>query len=185
MAKRDNHYEAAFEAYLQRRRIAYVAVDEHRRSPLGFLPLGRLSAAAGGTAVAELPRSLKNLDFLVNAAGGWTWLVDVKGRRFPSPGGRYFRNWSTQDDLASLARWQELFGESFQGLFVFAYNIEGERSPLPAEDLFAFRQRTYGFVGVRVGDYAARARVISPKWGTVAVPTREFRQLARPLSTML
>ena len=31
MAKRDNHYEAAFEAYLRDRRLGYVAVDESRR----------------------------------------------------------------------------------------------------------------------------------------------------------
>ena len=65
MAKRDNHYEAAFEAYLQARQIAYVAVDEARRSRI----------AAG---------SLKNVDFLVSPADGLTLLVDVKGRRFPS-----------------------------------------------------------------------------------------------------
>ena len=65
MAKRDNHYEAAFEAYLQDRRVAYVAVDEQRRSRI----------AAG---------SLKNVDFLVSPADGVTLLVDVKGRRFPS-----------------------------------------------------------------------------------------------------
>ena len=29
---RDNHYEAAFEAYLRARRLPYIAVDEARRS---------------------------------------------------------------------------------------------------------------------------------------------------------
>ena len=75
MTKRDNHYEAAFEAYLRARQTPYVAVDETRRSLAG-------------------QRSLKNLDFIVSppvasAAGreesaGRSWLVDVKGRRFPS-----------------------------------------------------------------------------------------------------
>jgi hypothetical protein len=32
MANRDNHYEAAFEAYLRVRGVPYVAVDEARRS---------------------------------------------------------------------------------------------------------------------------------------------------------
>ena len=32
MAKRDNHYEAAFEAYLRARQVPYVAVDETKRS---------------------------------------------------------------------------------------------------------------------------------------------------------
>ncbi len=32
---RSNHYEAAFEAYLQEQRLCYVAVDERRRAILG------------------------------------------------------------------------------------------------------------------------------------------------------
>ena len=82
MANRDNHYEAAFEAYLRSRGVPYVAVDEAKRSLL-----------SNGA-------SIKSLDFIVSggvdisvcpAAGGnvcstrpITWLVDVKGRRFPS-----------------------------------------------------------------------------------------------------
>ena len=66
MANRDNPYEAAFEEYLRARGVPYVAVDEARRSVL----------AEGG--------SLKSLDFIVSTPGPVTWLVDVKGRRFPS-----------------------------------------------------------------------------------------------------
>jgi hypothetical protein len=65
MANRDNHYEAAFEEYLRERGVPYVAVDEARRSVL----------SGGG--------SLKSLDFIVSAPEAM-WLVDVKGRRFPS-----------------------------------------------------------------------------------------------------
>jgi hypothetical protein len=65
MANRDNHYEAAFEAYLRSRGVPYVAVDEARRTLLG------------GT-------SIKSLDFIVSPVGAQSLLVDVKGRRFPS-----------------------------------------------------------------------------------------------------
>ncbi len=65
MANRDNHYEAAFEAYLRSRGVPYVAVDEAKRSVL----------SDGG--------SIKSLDFIVSAPAA-TWLVDVKGRRFPA-----------------------------------------------------------------------------------------------------
>jgi len=37
MAKRSNHYEAAFEEYLRQRQIPYVAVDEKKRALLGML----------------------------------------------------------------------------------------------------------------------------------------------------
>jgi len=76
MANRDNHYEAAFEEYLRAKRLPYVAVDEARRSIL-----------ADG-------RSIKSLDFIVSSPSETTWLVDVKGRRFPSGDGQkqYWKN---------------------------------------------------------------------------------------------
>jgi hypothetical protein len=164
MANRDNHYEAAFEAYLRARRMAYVAVDESRRS-----------LVANG--------SLKSLDFIVSPLGGTSWLVDVKGRRFPSGDEQkqYWKNWSTRDDLRSLAAWQSHFGTGFCPLLVFAYHLVGSRSPLPRERLFEFRGAQYGFVGVRLADYVPFARPISESWDTVAMPTGLFRRAARPL----
>ena len=110
-------------------------------------------------------------------------MVDVKGRRFPAgeEQKQYWKNWSTQDDLRSLARWESLFGDRFRGLFVFAYHIVGDRAPLPPDQLFAHRGDLYGFVGISLADYAGWARLISPSWDTVAMPTAEFRRLARPI----
>jgi len=169
MANRDNHYEAAFEELLRRRGVPYVAVDEARRSVL-----------ADG-------RSIKSLDFIVSSPRETTWLVDVKGRRFPSGDEtkQYWKNWSPREDLRSLAQWEELFGESFRGLLVFAYNIVGDRAPLPPEQLFEHRGGLYGFVGIELSEYAALARPISPSWDTVAVPTSDFRRLARPIDCFL
>jgi hypothetical protein len=98
---------------------------------------------------------------------------------------QYRKNWSTRDDLVSLARWEKLFGERFQALFVFAYNIRGDRAPLAAEELFTFRNRVYGFVAIRLEQYACYARPISPRWDTWAMPVKRFRQLARPLASLL
>jgi hypothetical protein len=167
MANRDNHYEAAFEEYLRARHIPYVAVDETRRS---LLP----------------DSSLKSLDFIVSTRRGVSWLVDVKGRRFPS--GRqkqYWKNWSTRDDLTSLRQWERLFGQPFGALFVFAYNIVGDQAPLPVERLFEYQGGLYGFVAIRMTDYAEYARPISPSWDTVAMPVLNFRQLAAPFEQFL
>lgn len=167
MANRANHYEAALEAYLRFMRIPYLAVDEKRRSLLG-------------------ERSVKNLDFVVTAPGGASWLVDVKGRRFPAGAARQFwKNWSTTDDLESMAHWQELFGPRAVGLFVFAYHLVGRESPVPADQVFVFRDELYGFVGIRHADYAPSSRRISPRWNTIALATKEFRRLARPLQDWL
>lgn len=166
--KRDNHYEAAFEAYLRRERLAYIAVDEARRS---LVPDG----------------SLKSLDFIVSPPGGPAWLVDVKGRRFPSGDEHqtYWKNWSTRDDLRSLAAWQRHFGAGFTPLLVFAYHLVGSRSPLPQEQLFEFRGAHYGFVAVRLADFVPHARPLSDSWDTVAMPVGEFRRAARSLADLL
>ena len=174
MANRENHYEAAFEEYLRSRGVPYIAVDEAKRSVL----------SDGET--------IKSLDFIVSSPGPVSWLVDVKGRKFPSGDiqKQYWKNWSTRDDLVSLARWERLFGQTFCGLFVFAYNILGNRAPLPYEQLFKFRHprtgtRLYAFVAVRLTDYAGHARPISAKWDTLAMPAADFRRLAHPLDELL
>ncbi|HEX5102810.1 MAG TPA: HYExAFE family protein [Pirellulaceae bacterium] len=175
MAKRNNHYEAAFEAWLRRLRVPYVAVDETHRSLAG----------AG---------SLKSVDFIVSPPGQATtvadsaapahWLVDVKGRRFPT-GASYWKNWSTADELASLASWETLFGARFAALLVFAYNVIGSRAPLPADELFVFRGSLYGFVAIRLDHYTSCAQPLSPRWGTVCMPVAHFRALARPAREVL
>jgi hypothetical protein len=169
MANRDNHYEAAFEEFLRSRGVPYVAVDEAKRS--------LLSDGA----------SIKSLDFIVSAPAQVTWLVDVKGRRFPSGDvqKQYWKNWSTRDDLQSLAQWEGLFGASFRGLFVFAYDVLGDRSPLKAEELFEHRGSLYGFVAVTLSDYAGHAHPISPRWDTWAMSAGDFRRFARPLTELL
>lgn len=163
MAKRDNHYEAAFEAWLQWLGLPYVAVNENQRAPCGAL-------------------TLKSLDFIVSprAAAG-RWLVDVKGRQFPTAGRQYWRNWCSADELASLAAWEALLGADFQGLLVFAYNVVGDVAPLPAGELFSFRGRLYGFVGIRLDHYTSWARPLSQRWNTVSLATEPFRALARPV----
>jgi hypothetical protein len=165
MAKRDNHYEAAFEAWLRWQQVPYVAVDETHRSLAG-------------------PQSLKSVDFIVSPQScASRWLVDVKGRRFPT-GKSYWKNWSTGDELASLANWETLLGPQFAGLLVFAYNVVGDRAPLAADELFVFRGSLYGFVAIRLDHYTSWSRQLSPRWGTVSVPVAKFRSLARPAAEL-
>ncbi len=168
MAKRSNHYELAFEDYLRQHRVAYVAVNEQRRSLI----------AQG---------SLKNLDFIVSPTDSVSLLVDVKGRQFPSgtKSKQYWRNWSTWDDLHSMARWQAKMGDDSCALFVFAYEVIGERSPIDSAELFAFRDRWYAFLAVRIADYVQFCRPLSEKWQTVAMPTKLFRQAAFPFAELL
>lgn len=162
LAKRNNHYETAFGAFLRYRRIPYVAVDETRRSLTG-------------------ERSLKNIDYIVSPRQQErSWLVDIKGRRFSTGKSQYWRNWCTAEELASLAGWEALFGERFTALLVFAYEVVGDLAPLPAEQLFEHSGTIYGFVGVRLDHYVSWSRQLSQRWQTVTVPVPKFRALARP-----
>ena len=169
MTKRNNHYEVAFEAYLRQRAIPYVAVNEQRRS-----------------LVAE-KQSIKSLDFLVSPQGSrLKFLVDVKGRRFDCrPGGNRWLNWTMADDLHGMAHWEQLFGSESHALLVFAYNIVGNRSPFPLEQLFVYRGMLYTFLAIGLDHYMGWSRQVSKRWKTHAMPTAEFRRLALPLEEML
>ena len=161
-----NHYEAAFEAYLKKQKITFLAMAERHRNPL------------------EDGSTLKNLDFVISRPAGTSWLVDVKGRKFPGGGG-YWKHWTTRDDLIGIRHWEKMFGDRFSGLFVFAYLVCGSKSPLPENKLFEYRQRLYGFVGISVTDYLSEIRLLSPKWRTFAMPTERFRQLAKPFEEFI
>jgi len=163
------HYEAAFEDLLRQRRIPYVAVDEAKRA---------LFAEA----------HIKSLDFIVYVEDGTNLLVDVKGRRFPDQGGsgtRYWENWSTRDDLESLATWEQIFGEGFAGLLAFAYHIRRHSDEAKFVTRHTYRNASYGLMGVWAAEYRQHAVTRSSSWQTVSVPTRVFRRLARPLDVFL
>jgi hypothetical protein len=168
---RGNHYEAAFEAYLQWRRLGYVAVNETRRAVVGDAPL-------------------KSLDFIVLGPDGARLVVDVKGRRFPlgkpDKPRRVWECWSTREDVDGLQRWAELSGPGYTGVLVFAYHVlRSVELPDDVEDLWTWRGRRYLLRAVTAADYRLHMRVRSPKWGTVALPTAAFRSLVRPLHHFL
>jgi hypothetical protein len=164
---RSNHYEAAFEAYLQAQRLCYVAVDETRRSLIDEEPV-------------------KSLDFIVH---GETvrLLIDIKGRRFPTGSPqrrrRIWECWSTEEDITGLGRWQERFGPGYRGVLVFAYLLGDDVTvPDDTDDLWRWRGRRYLFRAVPADAYRQAMRVRSPRWKTVSLPGPVFRRLVRPIS---
>lgn len=165
MSQRHIHYEAAFEDFLRSRGIAYIPVDERRK------------AIFSGARV-------KSFDFLVYRKPGETWLVDVKGRKFPydTPSNkRYWENWLTHEDLDGLKQWQGTFGDGFVAMIVFAYHLLDPEDRQPAPEIHPFRGRYYAFLAVPADIYAKHARERSAKWQTVTVPAAKFRELARPI----
>ena len=183
--KRTNHYDVAFDAYLRRAGVPFVVVDEARRARLNQV-------------------SLKSLDFIVTAPGNRNLLVDVKGRQFPSGwssasshSGHVWENWATKDDLDGLLRWQEVFGEGFRAMLVFAYELldarpDSDRTGLPESHsavrrggVFPFRDRVYSFFGVWADEYKTAMHARSQSWDTVSIPSREYRDLRIPVAELL
>jgi hypothetical protein len=167
---RSNHYEVAFESYLQGHGRCYVAVDETRRSLDG-------------------DESVKSPDFLV-FGGEARLVVDVKGRRFPAGPPqrprRVWECWSEQADIDGLSRWAQLAGAGYRGLLVFAYHLlPVVEMPASTPDLWTCRGRRYLFRAVAVADYRKHMRVRSPRWRTVTLPLSRFRSLVRPLGHFL
>lgn len=162
---RTNHYEVAFEAYLQAHRLCYVAVDETRRALLDDVPV-------------------KSLDFLVFGRGT-RLVVDVKGRRFPAgppKRPRYvWECWSFRDDIDGLDRWASLAGSDYRGLLVFAYLLRPSvKLPETTPDLYLFQGKRYLFRAVDVLEYRDRMRMRSPSWDTVSLTRADYRALVRP-----
>ena len=168
------HYENAFESYLQARSIRYVRLDQARK------------AVFSGSGI-------KSFDFIVYPEGGNRHLlVDVKGRKVPLEmyqKGAGTESWVTADDVEGLKSWEDVFGEDYQAVFVFAYWLvrggdDGEAGEAELgwfEDLYSFGGREYVFWVVGLSDYALWAKQRSPKWKTVYVPRKRFGQLARSM----
>jgi len=160
---RTNPYDAAFEAYLRDRRIAYVAVDESRRALLA-------------------DASLKSMDFIVYSPGSENLLIDVKGRRrFP---GRQWENWATVDDIDGLTQWERVFGADFRSLLVFAYETSPEIAVDEGADLVTYQGKRYAFYGVWLDDYRRGMKQRSPSWQTVWMPAAAYRGCRFPLESL-
>lgn len=115
---------------------------------------------------------------------GKNLLVDVKGRQCVA-GSKTLQNWATREDIDDLRQWQEIFGEGFAAIFVFMYHWPGAPEAAPFSDLFAFQSKWYAMLGVEVEDYRKGMKTRSEAWGTVHVPVREFRTMARPFEDWL
>src|SRR5271170_1955227 len=156
-SKRVGHYELAFEDFLRRNGLPYIAVDEAKKA---------LFAGA----------KLKSFDFVVYRPKGANLLVDVKGRACKPKGGSVsLPNWATREDIDDLRQWQEIFGNGFAAMFVFMYHWPQQPQKSPFGDLFHFQDRWYSMMAIGISDYREHMRARSASWGTVHLPTAAFR----------
>jgi len=174
MSQRRFHYDLAFETYLRHHAVPYVAVDEAKRA-----------LVSSGAAAPFTGTPLKNFDFVVYSRAGSNLLIDVKGRKHCGRGDRGLQNWVTDDDLASLARWQTLFGRGFKSVFAFLYWCTNTPQVSLFDDLFLAGTRWYALYAIAADQYRPHARRRSRSWRTLNLPAADFRRLARPLRELL
>lgn len=205
--KTDNHYERAFAQYMQYLEIPYLATRENQRCFVGaqeygsvknidFLVINRRNSrfiAERETQIVQRRDAFLNEDLydastrITETAARISWLIDVKGRRFPSgqKSPAYWRNWVSEDDLLSITRWEALLGSGFYGLLVFAYHVTAEKSPVERSQLFLYGENYYAFMGIPAAFYARHCKTLSPRWRTVTMPSAEFRQNVKPIRSWL
>ena len=161
--------------------MPYVAVDEARKA---LVPQGALAPnAEGGEGGA-----LKSFDFVVYGQSGTNLLVDIKGRRV-SPGksgvawkpGR-LESWVTLEDVESLERWQELFGQGFSAAFVFIYWCEAQPPDALFQEIIEYQGAWYALRAVTLSSYKGAMKTRSPRWGTVYVPSASFELISQPFA---
>jgi len=95
------------------------------------------------------------------------------------------QNWTTREDIDDLRQWQEIFGDGFQAIFLFMYYWPDRPETSPLKDMMLFQERWYGTLGISVSDYREFMKPRSEAWGTVHLPAKEFRRLARPFEEWL
>ena len=126
----------------------------------------------------------KSFDFVVYRPEGKNLLVDVKGRKI-NPKNASLQNWVTREDIDDLRQWQEIFGDGFSAVFSFVYLWEGRPEASPIKEMFLHRELWYGMLALSVADYREFMKSRSEAWGTVHLPAKDFRRLAKPFEEWL
>ena len=149
----------AFEHLLRRRALPYVAVNEAHRA-----------------AFADV--QLKSFDFIVYLPAQRNLIVDIKGRK-SRPGRKDWLvdPWIGREDLDALGSWQQIFGPSFAAVFVFAFWLS-DFNRIEMFEPFRFQDQYYRFYAVYLDDYRHYAKTRSPRWNTLTLPRKVFRELA-------
>jgi len=195
MANRKVIYEACFEDYLRTAGVPYVAVDEAKKALFAGVRLKSFDFVVYSATGTNLLVDVKGRRFPYERAGSRpSTLRHAQGRpedgrgatdsgrsRAGPRGRRRWENWTTREDLDSLAQWEEVFGSGFAGLLAFCYHLMRPEAAEAFEVVHLFRGEYYALVGVYRDAYAAAARPRSRAWDTVSVPTRTFRELVRPI----
>ena len=156
------NYEQVFENWLVENRVQYMVVDQQKR---------RIFARS----------RIKSFDFLLYPADSAPVIAEVKGRKFKGKSIAALARlecWVTMEDVRGLIRWEQVFADGFEAVFIFAYEFENVDVETDGREVYDFQNSRYMFYAVRLDYYREFMKVRSPKWQTVTLPADKFRQCA-------
>jgi len=161
VGKNATPYESAFEEFLRKQEVLYIATDETKR------PIFK-----GGT--------IKNFDFIV-ASFKSKYMVDVKGRRFAV---KPWENWIHFSDIEGMKNWSMLLPD-LKPLFVYIYLLDSN-SVEKFQDIFSYKGKEYGFVGITFEDYYQNMKRVGKEKkagiGGVGINGKKFREIIKPIT---
>ena len=169
MTLRPTNYEQVFENWLVENRVQYVVVDQQKR---------RMFARS----------RIKSFDFLLYPACSRPVIAEVKGRKFKGKNLAALAGlecWVTMEDVRGLIRWEQVFSDGFEAVFIFAYEFANVDVATDGRQVYDFQNNRYMFYAVRLNDYREFMKVRSPKWQTVTLPAAKFREFAIPVRELL
>jgi uncharacterized protein YlbG (UPF0298 family) len=169
MAKRkgkNSHYEAAFEKILRDSGIPYIAINEFKRPIISGKPI-------------------KNFDFIVFSKK-CKYIIDIKGKSFFRKIKRKFvsskwKNWILEDDWKGLKQWQKTFGKNFKSIIVYPYWLKNKEDIKQFHDIYYFKNKRYGIVGIYSTDFLKNRKRRSKKWNTFYIPKEKFKKFVKPI----
>ena len=84
-----------------------------------------------------------------------------------------------------LLRWEEVFGNNFVSVFIFAYDLANIDTDTDGKEIFEFNGKRYLFLCLKLSDYRNLMKTRSPRWQTVMLGAEDFRRNAIDLKALL
>jgi len=173
MVKRWVHQELAFERFLRKSDLLYLAIDEAKR------PL----------------KIDKNFDFLVFTPSK-VYAIDVKGKQLPYKGGSGFlwETWIHPSDVTGLRQWEDTcrhyFGCEMQSLIAYVYWIREKEflKDFDAKSLFGYGGKTYGAKAITISDFEEHKIIrgaLPPEPHEWQLPRKQAKELLQNVSSFL
>ncbi len=169
---RANVYEQAFECFLAENKLPFIWIDQSKCLEFQDGPV-------------------KNFDFLIRPDSDSPILVELKGRTFKGAslaGLKGLDGWVTFEDVQSLSHWLDQFRKenpAATAFFVFAFRFANIDIETDGWCVYDYSGERFLFLAIPLDKYTDTMKIRSPKWQTVVLSAKDFREQAIPIEELL